>query len=167
MKKNILYTLFILITTSSSYALSEYPTMPLDNLTPGALCSQPDELRYPEQIPYCKRNVSTDLKQAVFDLYMKNISNFHVDQSNRHQFKIDHYIPLCMGGSNEEINLWPQHESVYSVTDEIEFELCFALSQGSITQKQAIDKIKFAKKNLDLVKSQQDPVQFILDHQPQ
>ena len=67
----------------------------------------------------------------------------------RGKFKIDHYIPLCMGGSNERINLWPQHESVYKITDALEQKLCEKMAQGKMLQSEAIDLIREAKNHLD------------------
>jgi hypothetical protein len=67
----------------------------------------------------------------------------------RGKFKIDHYIPLCMGGSNERANLWPQHESVYTITDPLEQALCAKMSEGKLLQSAAIDLIRQAKNHLD------------------
>lgn len=67
---------------------------------------------------------------------------------NRSDFKIDHYIPLCMGGSNDSSNLWPQHASIYIHTDQLEFECCQKMKEGKLTQKEAIDIIVHAKANL-------------------
>lgn len=77
--------------------------------------------------------------------------NFVVDHTNRDQFKIDHFIPLCMGGANDIENLWPQHQSVYEITDALELALCKDLSNGTISQSQAIEKMKFGKFHLDQV----------------
>ena len=56
-----------------------------------------------------------------------------------------------MGGSNERINLWPQHESVYKMTDPLEPALCDKMAQGKILQAEAMDLIRQAKLNLDQV----------------
>ncbi len=71
--------------------------------------------------------------------------NFSVDSANRTEFKIDHYIPLCMGGANTVANLWPQHQSIYMISDALEVVLCQKLSEGKITQRLAIEKIKQGK----------------------
>lgn len=128
----------------------EYPKAPDTQLTPGVLCTTPDELRYPEQIPYCDRNVSTGLKWAVINRYSKKLK-FTINDANRTEFKIDHYIPLCMGGANSIDNLWPQHSSVYKVTDALEETLCEAMANGKIKQVEAIEKLKMGKANLEAV----------------
>ena len=119
-------------------------------LTPGELCTAPDSYRYPSQMAYCERNVLTKDKWVIFEIYMKKF-NFVVDSENRDKFKIDHYIPLCMGGANSYKNLWPQHESIYLQSDELELLLCERLAEGKITQEVAIQKIKAAKLHLQLI----------------
>jgi hypothetical protein len=126
-----------------------FPKGPDATLTPGVLCSTPDALRYPEQIKYCNRNVSTDLKKDIFVAYDQ--LGFRTRSMKRMSFKIDHYIPLCMGGANDFKNLWPQHESVYKITDPLEPLLCQKMSEGKILQKTAVELIIQGKANLDQV----------------
>ena len=78
---------------------------------------------------------------------------YEITPADRLDFKIDHLIPLCMGGSNGTLNLWPQHKSVYEITDSLEFILCEKLRLAKITQKEAIEKILYAKHHLDEVSS--------------
>jgi hypothetical protein len=129
-----------------------FPTHPIAEVTPGDICDDPDRFRYPERIAYCERDVSTARKYEVIDLYDREFG-FNIGQMNRHDFKIDHYISLCIGGSNATENLWPQHRSVYSRTDPIEFKLCRLLQQGRILQDEAIDTLRTAKQNLDVIPS--------------
>lgn len=125
-----------------------YPEGPNESVTPGATCSRPDEYRYPEQIAYCERDVSTSTKQAIIRDYDAQFG-YTIGQMNRQDFKIDHYIPLCMGGSNEVKNLWPQHKSVYNVTDPLEQKLCQLMAMGRMQQAEAIQKIKQVKNHLN------------------
>lgn len=39
--------------------------------------------------------------------------------------------------SNEENNLWPQHKKVYMITDPLEPEMCAAMSNGKLLQRDA------------------------------
>ena len=57
---------------------------------------------------YKKTRVASDEKRDIIATYDK-ARGFHIGQMQRSQFKIDHYIPLCAGGSNDRDNLWPQH----------------------------------------------------------
>ncbi|MCX6130207.1 MAG: hypothetical protein NTX25_14225, partial [Proteobacteria bacterium] len=94
-------------------AQDSYPLFPADVLTPGATCKNPSEYRYPEQIPYCDRSVSSSTKNKVIRTYDSQLQ-YTIASMSRNDFKIDHYIPLCMGGANDVANLWPQHKSVYT-----------------------------------------------------
>jgi hypothetical protein len=125
-----------------------FPTGPDVSLTPGDFCHQADSYRYPERIPYCDRNVEPGLKSNIIVQY-DHLLGFSIENMPRGKFKIDHYIPLCMGGSNEASNLWPQHESVYTITDPLEPVICQKMSEGKLLQAEAIDLIKQAKNHLD------------------
>jgi len=114
-----------------------FPKSPNPQLTPGAICSKPDEYRYPEHIAYCERNVSIAKKQLVFDRY-DTVLGFKIRDMDRDEFKIDHSIPLCMGGANELSNLWPQHKTIYEQTDPIEEKLCALMARGQMLQKEAL-----------------------------
>jgi len=73
---------------------------------------------------------------------------------DRKDFKIDHFIPLCAGGSNDPSNLWPQHKSVYEITDPVEPLICAKMAAGKLDQAYAIKLITTAKTtNLDEVKN--------------
>lgn len=124
-----------------------YPQNPHPSLTPGALCNSRSTLRYPERIPYCDRDVSGDRKDLVVERYDANFG-YQIERMGRRNFKIDHYIPLCMGGSNDETNLWPQHPSIYAITDPLEQALCDKMALGLLKQVDAVRLIKEAKNNL-------------------
>lgn len=130
----------------------DFPTSPSNQLTPGRLCTRPDSFRYAEKIPYCDRNVSPETKLKIMAEYDQTLG-FRILQMPREQFKIDHFIPLCAGGSNDRVNLWPQHESVYTVTDVLEEMICLKMQKGRLLQKDAVQLIIHAKTNLDLVPS--------------
>lgn len=143
--------LFILVQVSASFAQNgRFPIKPDTNLTPGQLCAVADEIRYPEKIKYCERDVSTFTKQSIILTYDAKLG-YNIRNQNRAAFKIDHYIPLCMGGSNERQNLWPQHQSVYKHTDPLEGLLCEKMKYGKIKQADAINLIRQAKNDLTLI----------------
>ncbi len=131
-------------------ASDHFPTQPDSTLTPGVRCKNPDEKRYPEKINYCERSVSKSVKDRVIREYDSQLG-FSIDHLPRNKIKIDHYIPLCMGGDNAKTNLWPQHEALYSHTDPLETQLCLALARGVITQNEAIDDMLSAKAHTALV----------------
>lgn len=142
-----LVCLSVLSLSSASHAFDAFPLAPDPSLTPGSLCSDPSEFRYAENIPYCNRKVSGSEKSTVIVTYDKALG-FEVLKMKREDFKVDHYIPLCMGGSNQPDNLWPQHKSVYEITDPLEGEACNRMAEGKLRQKEAIELMKRAKADL-------------------
>lgn len=140
--------LFVTLLSLNLWAAPPFPESPNEGLTPGVVCDKPDSYRYPERIAYCERNVAASLKAAVIREYDKDLG-FQVGSMNRQDFKIDHYIPLCMGGANEKENLWPQYKTVYVKTDPIEEKLCRLMEKGRMLQKEAIETIRHVKNNLD------------------
>jgi hypothetical protein len=138
--------LLFLTFSPAALAAAPYPESPDPALTPGELCSVGNVRRYPEKILYCGRKVSSDAKREIIAEYDRKLG-YRIGQMQRAQFKIDHYIPLCMGGSNGDKNLWPQHETVYRYTDELEQRSCQAMADGRLKQVDAVEMIKRAKAN--------------------
>ncbi len=154
-------TMIMLLTLAFSVnALSgkEYPMGPDSNLTPGEICKNSRTLRYPERISYCARDVSSNRKKIIFEDYRK--LGFILPPNDRGSYKIDHYIPLCAGGSNSPANLWPQHKSIYAITDPVEPLVCNKMSEGRLKQSEAVELIKKVKNDL----SQADEVLDYLNH---
>jgi hypothetical protein len=145
--KSFLLLGLVFLMSVSSLAEDRFPTGPNPQMTPGKLCENSPVRRYPEGIVYCERNVDTSLKRDIIRQYDEDLG-FHIREMNRMDFKIDHFIPLSIGGSNSRENLWPQHKSVYTLTDPIEHELHAKMEQSKITQAEAIRVIKEAKLNL-------------------
>lgn len=149
--KKLLSVICVLVslTSHAQVAKKVYPLGPDPRLTPGSLCDRPTESRYPEGIAYCEREVSSETKDYVFKEYRTQLGYALGDRHNN--YKVDHFIPLCAGGSNREDNLWPQYVAVYSKTDALEELACKKLSQGKIKQAEVVNLIKAAKRNLSLV----------------
>lgn len=133
--------------TLSKSKKQRFPLGPHPELTPGKLCDTPSELRYPEKIKYCKRSVHTSVKKAIIAEYDDEYG-YQVESMDRKEFKIDHYIPLCAGGSNDEENLWPQHKSVYEITDPLEPLVCGKMAEGKLKQADAVRLVIEAKNDL-------------------
>jgi hypothetical protein len=150
MFQRLLMTAVIAFVSQGAFAGPAFPTSPDLRLTPGSYCQRPDAYRYPERIAYCNRNVDRDEKVNVIRDYNQRLG-YRIDLRDRQQYKIDHLIPLCAGGSNKPDNLWPQHESVYRLTDPIEGLACEKMAAGRLTQKRAVELIFQAKFHLDQV----------------
>jgi hypothetical protein len=138
--------------SSVSFAFSNepFPRGPRPEVTPGELCTTPDARRYPEHIAYCDRDVHSDVKKAIIAMYDRQFG-YQIGRMDRGAFKIDHYIPLCAGGSNTVKNLWPQHVSIYNITDPLEPAICNKMAEGRLSQKDAVAIVIQAKNNLDQV----------------
>lgn len=147
--KRVLFLILILNSMLTHAGTMVYPMSPDPRLTPGSLCDTPDQYRYPEKIPYCERDVDSASKDAIFDAYRRYLG--YSLAGARSDYKIDHFIPLCAGGSNYMNNLWPQHKSIFSITDSLEKTGCEKLSQGLISQKELVNLIIKAKTNLQIV----------------
>ena len=151
--QNVLASLFLVLSFSQlAVAGGSYPLQPDPTMTPGQLCQFPTRFRYPEHIKYCDRDVDPQTKWAVIQNYVKKF-NYDITSSNRSSFKIDHYIPLCMGGSNDISNLWPQHKNVYVQTDPMEPLMCQKMSMGRLKQAEAIELIKRGKADFSQIKA--------------
>lgn len=137
---------------SESGGGKQYPQNPNETVTPGTTCTHPDSYRYKEKVPYCNRDVDSSLKKEIIREYDLKFG-YKIQTLPRNQFKIDHYIPLCMGGGNDQENLWPQHQSVYELTDAIEQKLCQLMSNDQMRQKEAIGVIRNVKNHLDQARS--------------
>lgn len=136
MLKSIL-TIALLLTSLSSFS---YPRTPNLQIAPGHLCQKRDKdfdrLRYKEKIPYCRRNVSKKRKDAICAKY---------GVFDRANYTVDHIIPLSMGGSNHNKNLWCQHRKIY--TGELEFWLYRNLELGRMRQAETLLSILSHKYN--------------------
>lgn len=128
--------LLIFLLLFCSFNVFAFPEKPDQNFTPGHFCTigDPDfkEFRYAENIPYCERNVSYSQRTAIYVKY-------NVPLAERGDYTIDHLIPLSLGGSNSELNLWPQHKILY--TGNLEYQVYKLLRDGKITQKEAINVV--------------------------
>ncbi len=157
MKASVKHVLAALVLSFSFIQFSQagqqgsYPLMPDPTLTPGQLCQFATRIRYPERIKYCERDVDPETKWHVIKVYVSKFG-YNINSGNRMSFKIDHYIPLCMGGSNDISNLWPQHERVYQQTDPMEPLLCEKMSMGRLKQAEAIALIKKGKSDFSQIK---------------
>jgi hypothetical protein len=146
--RTVVAALFVSVFSLPCFASLTFPEHPDPNLTPGSYCTRPDSYRYPEHIPYCERHVSGGRKRQIIADYNQKLG-YNIGNGDRGQFKIDHLIPLCAGGSNDDNNLWPQHRSVYDITDPLEGLICEKMAAGRLLQARAIELLMRAKNHLE------------------
>jgi len=127
----ILLLIFLFAGMSQAFGYSKTPN---PDYSPGHACTIKDKdfdrYRYKEKIPYCRRNVSKKTKDSVC------LRDGVKDRSN---YTVDHIIPLSIGGSNSNRNLWCQNKKIHSGS--VEYQLYRKMEEGTILQKDAIDFI--------------------------
>src|SRR5690606_17608136 len=92
---------------------------------------------------YCERNVAAWVKNRVYKIYK-------VPDKCRGRYTIDHKIPLALGGSNSQENLWPEHVLVKATRLELEDALYRQVNKGEISVETAIEIVLKAKTELEL-----------------
>ena len=144
MVKGLTVAIALLILTASGGQVLAFPLTPDPHATGGDLCdtgnSDFKEFRYEERIPYCDRNVSSGVKNRVYEAY-------GIPRKCRKEYTIDHFIPLAIGGSNEAENLWPEHKNLKATRLSLESDVYYDLRAGRITQVQAIELVTHEKLN--------------------
>lgn len=137
---SVVFVLFFPYFASAKYF--KFPIVPNSEITVGDYCKVKDpdfsEYRYPEEVAVCSRNVSLTLKNAIYRAY-------GIPEKCKHEYTIDHFIPLSLGGSNVFANLWPEHKAIKGIRSNLEIVLYRAILNGDIQQAQAIAKIKKEK----------------------
>lgn len=139
MKRLLISVLLLAGCGQSVSQVADHPPAPDRVMSPGDVCTidDPDFREWRWGVALCTRNVSRETKTQIYIAY-------GVDLSTRTEYKIDHIIPISMGGSNSVRNLWPQHKSID--TQELEGEMYNKVSAEYITPQEAwaiIIKAKF------------------------
>lgn len=142
-----IYSLLVLVmAVQVSEGALAYPLVPDPNKTTGELCSQQDRdfqsRKYPEKIAVCDRNVSPEVKHRIYESY-------GIPRACRGHYTVDHFIPLSIGGNNDNPNLWPEHRLVKRRRLYLEQDVFDAVSAGKMTQAAAVEKIRYAKTHPD------------------
>ncbi|KAI8911556.1 hypothetical protein EDD86DRAFT_119747 [Gorgonomyces haynaldii] len=111
----------------------------LPDYTPGCRCTANDihfsQYAYPESIPKCTHRASAAEKSRVAQPY-------GLARSQWPDVEFDRFIPLGLGGSHDDDKLWPQpHADGSYDKDDVENSTYQQLSQGQITQREAIQMI--------------------------
>ena len=97
------FLLAILLISTSAIAGSKYPYLPDAKLTPGVVASTDTALVCEKDYPARTRYVTNTTKNKIYETH--NVKKELCIKG----CKIDHLIPLSIGGSNDKQNLWP-HE---------------------------------------------------------
>ena len=143
----VILSVFIFQTSLFAADILSIPVIPDESLTPGDFCSEDDrdfkEHRYAERMPYCSRNVNSNAKRRIYRQYQVN-ANCH------HRYTIDHFVPLALGGNNDQKNLWPEHVLVKATRQKLEQELFMEVQKGNLSLDTAVEIIIREKTQLEL-----------------
>jgi hypothetical protein len=82
------------------------------------------------------RDVSTTTKREVYAEYGLSYPQ------KTGSFECDHFIPLCLGGSNSIKNLWPEPHPEFHWKDGLEVYLWRQVRAGKIGLKEAQNEIR-------------------------
>jgi hypothetical protein len=118
---------------------SAFATRPDPNMTPGELCTPSNKdftgYRYAAHVAYCKRDVTREMKLQIAKAYG------NIPESEWPNYEFDHLIPLNSGGDSSISNLWPQPIAEAKEKDKVELQAFDGLSNGTLTQAQAVQMI--------------------------
>lgn len=138
MIRHLVLSIFSVFMTSA-FAM---PLVPNPRLTTGDLCDVNDRDysgdRYEQKIAYCRRNVTWETKTKIYEEY-------GIPMRCHHEYTIDHFIPLSIGGSNDPSNLWPEHKKIKATRPDFEDEIFAQVSEGRISQAQAVEIVRQKK----------------------
>jgi hypothetical protein len=126
------------------FLVVSFPKVPDLSYTGPHYCTKTDpdfkEFRYQNEVAVCERNVTSATKDKVY-------TSYKIPKEDRKEYTIDHFIPLALGGSNKQRNLWPQHISISSA--KIEADTYRKLIKGQITHQEAVNIVLDFKLNMN------------------
>lgn len=118
----------------SLIASSAFAEKPDPNLTPGDVFKVTAKDVCAHGYSKRTRKVSTNKKREVFRRY--GVKYFP------HAYEVDHFIPLCLGGSNSVLNLWPQPIVDAVEKDKVESFLCREVCKDEMDLKDAQEAVR-------------------------
>jgi len=121
-------TTFLIVLCLAGPVRSEDSLLPDRKLTPGKIARRDTD----------RHRVTEEMERQVF-------SRYHIPWRRRSEFKIDHLIPIALGGADNVENLWPQSLSVrpYSPLRKelLTQRLLAEIAEGKLTLAQAQKEI--------------------------
>lgn len=106
----------------------------------------PGEIGYIEPKDICTK--SAERKKVSEKLAQKIFKNYNIPY-DRKANELDHRIPNWMGGTETELNLWPQSSPDYRMKDKVEYLLYRRYCKGLITFNDALFEMHNWKNTYD------------------
>lgn len=89
--------------TAASFVLTgDGVALPDTSLTPGAVFGDVDAAAI------CDAHYTQGVRQPHYNAKVDAFANYGVSIHDRELYQVDHLVPIALGGSNAEGNLWPQ-----------------------------------------------------------
>lgn len=126
-----LHIAFIIGAIFSATAGAAFAALPNSGLTPGDVDERDRATICMTGAAEQRRSVSYATRDRVYLAY--GIPRGH----RKGLYRIDHLVPLELGGSNRASNLWPQPYADSKLKDRVERQLHNAVCNGSITLESA------------------------------
>lgn len=105
-------------------ATAQTPAIPDPHFTPGAIDATATTLQICE--PGYSRAHRMPRGSAEYDRWLAVMRAYRIPAAERHNYELDHLVPLCLGGADVTENLWPQKWSEAREKDDIERRACRA-----------------------------------------
>ncbi|HMG03938.1 MAG TPA: hypothetical protein VK581_00670 [Chthoniobacterales bacterium] len=129
MKTRITLAILLIASCLSANVRAEEGMLPDPKLTPGKVARNGKE----------RNGVTEEMERRVFDRY-------HIPWRRRLEFKIDHLIPIELGGADTIDNLWPQslYTKPYNAQRKelLTERLLARIASGQMTLLQAQEEIR-------------------------
>jgi hypothetical protein len=123
---------FLINTSAFAWPITEKEAK---RIAPGSLCTEDDpdfqEYRYPEQISYCRRNLSSARKEAIK-------RKFGIPREDWSLYQIDHVYSLWVGADNSDRNLMPITVPQHEWKNQMEAVIRPLVVSGEMTQSEAL-----------------------------
>jgi hypothetical protein len=118
----------VLVAASFAVSRSSPPDTCQAGLLPDRSCT-PGVVLTSSKLKVCTPGYAQTVRN-VTDATREDVRARYAFKGGRHE--IDHLVPLSLGGSNDERNLWPESAPAFRVKDRLEFAAWRAVCAGKL-----------------------------------
>ena len=133
--KTVIWAAAALLAALAAPAFTDTTIVPDPTLTPGAV-------RTTDVGDICSHG-TRELRHWSRDRDDGIMLEYGLEPGPHPQFEVDHLIPLCLGGADDDRNLWPEPrrsiEPIWSAErkDELEARMCSLVCSGELDVREA------------------------------